>query len=1005
MKRIGRVVGWLLVGFCLKLGFALDRQKAITQFVHTSWTEQQGAPSNVIALAQTSDGFLWLGTRTGLFHFDGIRFARFESGAGESLPVARIRALLATRNDALWIVFESGRVSRILKGHVTSYSEGDGLPATFALAERSDGLLLAATASGLASFGDGIWKDAGKAWNYQGKLARWIYFDREDTLWIVTEDKILHLPLGQNRLVDSGERVDPVYGFAQAPNGAIWIAETSRSAHTLARSQGHGAMTEVRVGATSVLFDRDGSLWIGSAGDGLRRIAYPERIAGRQIAEYGPEAEQFTAKDGLSGNYVYAELEDHEGDIWVGTPRGIDRFRETTFTAVSIPRQDDPRSLLATSDGSLWVYSLSAQVLRIGPQGREQTYPGGEVASGGMCESPDGTVWLVRLPSGLLRLRHGRFISIPLPRSAALDRTAGITCDKAGGIWLLDLRKGLFRFAKGVATKVMSQPDPVNPWGYLYPDRRGRIWVGQNGRITVYNQNRCQSFGTGDGVPPGAIFSIYEDGGGSVWAGGEGGLSRFENGRFAPLSKPYGLPARSVFGVAEDDEGYWWIATEAGVIRMAAADLNRAAVDPTYRSHYKSFSMLDGLPGGPVQSFPMPVVSRTTDGRIWFATNNGLAYADPKSIPKNNLPPPVEIEAVRIDGKQLPPKNRLVLENKATNIEIDYTALSLSIPERVLFRYKLEGVDRNWQDVGRRRQAFYNRLAPKRYRFRVIACNNDGVWNDVGASWTFRVAPAFYQTVWFELLCVLAACLVLALVHRLRVRQIASAMNARFDERVAERTRLAQDFHDTLLQTVQGSKLVADDALQQPPDQIRMRDAMEQLSGWLARAVDEGRSALSSLRNATTEQNDLVASLQRAGEECRFHRPIDFLLSVGGASREMHPIVRDEVYRIGYEAIRNACLHSEGNRVNVELSYVEDLVLRIFDNGTGIPADVALKGKAGHFGLTGMYERAARLRGRLTVSSSPRAGTQIELVVPDRIAFLRPDPHRRKRFRRFRLFF
>jgi signal transduction histidine kinase len=308
----------------------------------------------------------------------------------------------------------------------------------------------------------------------------------------------------------------------------------------------------------------------------------------------------------------------------------------------------------------------------------------------------------------------------------------------------------------------------------------------------------------------------------------------------------------------------------------------------------------------------------------------------------------------------------------------------------------LEGVDKDWQDAGSRREAFYTNLRPRHYRFRVIACNEDGVWSDVGAIVDFSIAPAWYQTNWFRLLCAVAVLLVVWVIYRLRVRQIAKAMSARFDERLHERTRMARDLHDTFLQTIQGSKLVADDALDPSTDPARMRRAMEQLSVWLGRATEEGRAALNSLRTSTTEKNDLAAAFRRAMEECRIHTSMEASLSVVGEAREMHPIVRDEVYRVGYEAIRNACVHSQASQMRVELTYDHDLALRVSDNGVGVDPAVADRGREGHFGLQGMRERAARIVGKLTLVSSASSGTEIKLVVPGSIIYRETTSNRRK---------
>jgi signal transduction histidine kinase len=308
-------------------------------------------------------------------------------------------------------------------------------------------------------------------------------------------------------------------------------------------------------------------------------------------------------------------------------------------------------------------------------------------------------------------------------------------------------------------------------------------------------------------------------------------------------------------------------------------------------------------------------------------------------------------------------------------------------PQKVRFRYKLEGHDTDWQDPGTRRQAFYSDLRPGNYRFRVIACNNDGVWNEEGATLGFSIAPAWFQTTWFLVACVVIGAVVAWVIYRLRERQIARAISSRFDERLAERTRMARELHDTFLQTIQGSKLVADDALDPSTDLIRMRHAMEQLSVWLEQAMREGRAALNSLRTTTTQKNDLAEAFRRATDNGFMPGSMQATLSVVGEARNMHPIVRDEIYRIGYEAIRNAYKHSQASRLDVELRYTHDLVLRVRDNGVGIDPSTAALGKDGHFGLPGMRERTARIGATLTMVSSANSGTQITVVIPGGIVF------------------
>jgi signal transduction histidine kinase len=360
---------------------------------------------------------------------------------------------------------------------------------------------------------------------------------------------------------------------------------------------------------------------------------------------------------------------------------------------------------------------------------------------------------------------------------------------------------------------------------------------------------------------------------------------------------------------------------------------------------------------------------------------------DPAHMPENTVPPPVAISALVADQKAYTLGSALRLPPLTRDLEIDYTALSFVVPQKVRFRYKLEGHDPSWQEPQTRRQAFYNDLPPGQYRFRVIACNNDGIWNDTGAALDFSIAPAWFQTKWFLALSVLSGLMLVWAFFRVRMRQMQKSLTARFNERLAERTRMARELHDTFLQTLQGSKLVADDALEQSSDPAHMRRAMEQLSAWLARAIHEGRAALNSLRTSITQTNDLAEAFKRATEESRMQSRMEVLFSVTGQSKEMHPIVRDEIYRVGYEAIRNAYTHSNGNRLEVSLRYGKDLAVCVSDNGVGIDPAIADQGKDGHFGLRGMRERVARIGGKLLIVSSPDSGTDVTIVVPGGIVF------------------
>lgn len=978
---------WLIVGVTARSALALDPQKTITQFVHTSWTEKDGAPTGTRSITQTADGYLWLGTVSGsLYRFDGVRFVRFEPQAGESLPETRLLDLFATRDGALWITYIESPAYRLFNGHL---SKVENLPNVYQFAEAPDGTLVAGTVKGLWRLKDGVWSDVSTEWNFPGKQARRLNFGKSGTLWVRTENQLVYLPPGERQFVDTGQSSSMI-NFAEAPDGNVWVSETGRSAHSLPRRGDAGPITEVRVGATWVFFDRNGSLWVTSAGDGIRRVADPGKIKGLQVAQFGPEAEQFTVKEGLSGNLSTAILEDREGNIWVTTFKGLDRFRESPFVTVPIDQPDSIRYFQTARDGTLFVASAGGTgVQQISPLGNIENLPHVVNASiGGMCEDENGIIWAFDTQA-FYKFQQGSLVPVPLPGGVKANDFNSIECDRVGGIWLYSLDSGLWRLANGVLTKLVENHEQTPRVSYPYADREDRIWLGEMNRVWLYDHGKSQVFETKDGVPAGLIFSFFMDRAGGVWAGGESGLSKFENGRFRSVSKSNGLSARIVYGIAEDDDSCLWLAGDSGVLRVPIVELNRALTDPNHLLHYESFDALDGLPGKPAPVQTHPTIARTLNGRIWFATTNGIAYVDPQRIPKNNLPPPVQVESLSANSRDYGPWDTLKLPARTTNLQITYTALSLTIPERIRFRYQLEGVDNNWQEAGARRVVSYSNLGPGNYRFRVIASNNDSVWNEVGTTLNFSILPAWYQTIWFRMLYFVLGLFFIWMLYRLRLRQVSKAMSIRFNERLVERTRIARELHDTLLQTVQGGKLVADHALEKPDDARHLYQALSQLSGWLGQATQEGRAALNSLR--TSSEDDLATGLRRATEECVIGQSMAVKFSITGSAKDLHPIVRDEIYRIGYEAIRNACEHSSANELEVSLRYAQDLTLRVKDNGAGIEAAVLTDGKPGHFGLQGMRERAQRIGSKFTLNSSPNSGTEITLIVPGNIIFRKPS--------------
>jgi signal transduction histidine kinase len=522
-------------------------------------------------------------------------------------------------------------------------------------------------------------------------------------------------------------------------------------------------------------------------------------------------------------------------------------------------------------------------------------------------------------------------------------------------------------------------------------DSEGSLWIGLNsGDLARLRNGHLDTFhfeAPGFEAPAGSyVYQLSISPDGAVFGSTLSGLVIWKDGMQRVLAQADGLRCADVLSFAWDSQGGLWLYTGCGLQHIVADSLQAWWSNRDHRVSVRIFDWLDGAYPALV---PFRGAARSPDGRLWFINQRMVQSVDPEHISENHLVPAVRVETVLADLRSYPVRDGLQLPPLTRDIELDFTALSFAAPTKMQFRYMMQGHDATWQNPGLRRQAFYTDLPPGSYQFRVVASNNDGVWNRDGASLRFSVAPAWYQIDWVRILALVCVGLLLLALYRWRMRNLSSALAARFDERLVERTRLAGEIHDTLLQTIQGSKMVADDALVGARSPADMRQAIERMSQWLSVAVDEGRRALQALRTSAVEKNDLAPALQRAAEECRLRTPIRVAFGVKGVAREMHPVVRDEIYRVGYEAIRNACTHSRGSLLEVELDYSQDLRLRVKDDGMGIDPDIATRGKPGHFGLQGMRERARRINAKLTVSTYPGPGTEIMLIVPARIIFVK----------------
>jgi signal transduction histidine kinase/ligand-binding sensor domain-containing protein len=981
---------------------ALDPPQPLAALVHTSWSLNEEAPSAVWQIAQTSQGDLWLATGEGVYRFDGLRFVQFRTVGGTPLLTEMIDDLFVTSSGDMWIGYHGGGISQVHEGRVTSYTTGIPPGPIKRIAQGGDGAIWAATFGGVAVFRAGAWKavpwadEFGRAYN--------MLVARDGVVWIAAEHALLFIRPGSDKVEKTSEAVEGTWAFAQGPDGRLWLSDAKWGLRALdpaelLRSSGPSraaAPREDALRARVLLFDHDGRLW-GSyqSGPGIFRILSPERfVSGKPLLRTEAD-ESFGTKDGLTSNVASPLFEDREGNMWVGTELGLDRFRRADITVsntISKDAREGYRGVVGSSgefyvadEDTLYRAGGAADFKKIG---RDPWHPNE------LCASRNGVVWLSD-KKGLLRIANDGMSRVSLPMAARANEAFTCTEDTSGTLWISVLGVGIFRYETGVWRGPLAIPLPKKVYPrLLVAERSGGLWAYDRGvSLFLIKEGGVRRFSAAQGLQIGEIKTVVSNAGGT-FAGGELGVARLNGERFESISTDKYPDLSLITGIAQDAEGDTWLSSIHGVIKLRTSEMLQALAQPGQPLNVRRFDFRDGVPGMAQQSCCHATAFGGKFDRVWFITSRGVAWVDPSRITFNALPPPVLIRSVTVNGQVLTPANGMRFPPSVSDLHFEFAALSLSIPERVRFLYRLEGWDRDWQDAGNRRQAFYTNLSPRSYRFRVIACNNSGVWNETGASFNFSVAPAWYQTTWFLVLCVAALLALLFGLYRLRVRQLAHEFNMTLEARVYERTRIARELHDTLLQGFHGLLLRFQGVSNLLPE--RPLEAKQRLDSAVERAeqaITESRDAVQDLRSSTVLSNDLAVTISALGqglaaEESNENSPV-FEVAVGGTPRNLHPILRDEVYRIAAEALRNAFRHAQARQIDAEIGY-DDRQLRVLvrDDGRGIdPKIISGDGRAGHYGLRGMRERAELAGGHLDVRSDISSGTEVELIIPASIAY------------------
>ena len=974
---------------------ALDAHTHLRQLGYQSWQTDSGLPQNTVhAVIQTRDGYLWAGTEAGLVRFDSVRFATYTKQTTPQLPSDVIYSLMEDRQGVLWIGTSGGLVKYQNGTFQTAISQ----QAIWSIYESRQGSLWVLGAAGLARFDGQKFEPVQmqEALSETSSIAE----DAHGALWIGTAEGLVHGNSASGKFEAVGVKSE-VQSLALGANGEVWAATRSgvevcgasgchtipltASVHVLApeapgrmwigtdkglflyesgKLQDYGTHG-VPSGRVSLLFrDHANALWVSTS----RGFA---RIRGNEVETLPPGNE-------LSGNIALAAYEDREGNLWLGLESGglaVLRDRKfTTYTSRDGLSDNHALSIVQGSTGDAWIGTSGGGLNRY-RDGKFSSFTTANALSSNIvlaaAESKNGDLW-IGTPDGLDQIHDGKVVRVFTSADGLIDDLVrSLYFDSRGGLWI-GTRRGLSVYRDGKFTSY-SKPDGLGSdlIGAMLEDRDGSLWIGTLGGLTHFQNGHFQNFTHRDGLSSNVITALHQDASGSLWIGtNDGGLNLWQSGKFTHVAVA-GLPD-SIYSILEDGSGHLWLSSNHGIYRARLDDLSRvipASVIDTY-------GIADGMQISECSSGGHPAAWKMADGTLWFATLKGVSIVDPEHMAVNRVPPFVAIEQISVDDVPEVSTASLKIKPGHARFEFQYAGLSFVAPQKVRFRYMLEGFDRRWIDAGGQHTAYYTNLSHGRYTFRVMASNNDGVWSDAAASASLVIEPHFYQTLWFEILLAMAAVLLFYGGYRWRVRRVESE----FQVVLQERSRIAREIHDTLAQgfvAVSVQLEVVGRILQ--TSTVSAQEHLERARALVRSGLEDARTSIWELRSQTAAKEDLATRMKKVVDHLTGTTGIKTHIHVSGTYRPLAPESESELVRIAQEAVVNAVRHGKPQTINVYLRFDTRLLeMVIEDDGkgfSGLPPE-------GHFGLVGMRERSERIGGKFAIESSEGKGTQVRVVLP-----------------------